>query len=770
MSSSLAAITIHITGVLQGVGFRPFVHRLAEHYRLCGWVRPTPQGMDILVEGSEDTLNGFLDALREQAPPLARLDTLEVVPTTPQGFARFEILPSTPAPEALPMISPDIRICPDCLRELFDPTDRRYRYPFISCAHCGPRYTTMRDLPSEHTKHPTEAFPRCSTCEAEYHNPESRRFHAPLTSCPDCGPQVWLETPQLGDDSPAIEGEDAIQEARRLLASGKIIAIKGPGGFHLACDATNQEAVDLLRSRKQCQGKPFAIMVNNLEEAEKHAVVGQAAREWMASAEHPILILERRPESPIVPEVTPRQNTLGIMLPSTPLQHLLLEPAPGQPGALVMTGGNLSGEPPAKDNQEARRRLSSLADALLLHNQDIHVRCDDSVVRLFQGHTYPLRRARGYVPTPLTLPHKGAHLLATGLQRNNTFCLTRERHAFLSQPTGNINNPATLQSYEQDIARMEHLFRIHPQALACDLHPNSLLQHYAEERAARESLPLINVQHHHAHLAACMAENHIPPGEPVIGVIFDGSGYGTDGAIWGGEILLGTYQSFERLYHLDYIPLPGGDQPGQQAWRLVLTWLERAEIPWTQDLPPVKHALTQHPQALPILQRQLEQGVNTPPTSSVGRLFDAIASLLDVRHESTCQNQTVLELEACAANQEFGMYPMLITNGLLDPLLMIRHIVEDLRHGIPKAIIVARFHNTLAMTVYEVAQRIRTMYGIRHVALSGGVWQNTVLLGRTVEMLRNDDFDVLIHRQVPTNDGGVAFGQAVVAHQHLAKG
>ncbi len=768
MSSSLAAITIHITGTLQGVGFRPFVYRLAEQYRLCGWVRPTPQGMNILVEGSEDALKGFLDNLREQAPPLAHLDILEVASIPPRGFAHFEIIASSPTPETYQVVPPDIRICPDCLQELFDPANRRYRYPFISCAHCGPRYTIMQ--PVEHAKHIAEAFPMCSTCEAEYHNPESRRFHAPLTSCPDCGPKVWLEIPQLGSDSPALEGEDAVQEARRLLASGKILAIKGLGGFHLACDATNQEAVDLLRSRKQCQEKPFAVMVNNLVEAEKHAVVGQAAREWMASAEHPILILERRPESPIAPGVALKHNTLGIMLPSTPLQHLLLEPAPGQPSALVMTSGNLSGKSPVKDNQEARQRLSSLADALLLHGQDIHVRCEDSVVRIFQGHTYPLRRARGYVPTPLILPHKGEHLLATGSEHNNTFCLTRERHAFLSQPTGNIGDSATLQSYEQDIAHMEHLFRIHPQALACDLYSNALLRRYAEERAARESLPLINVQHHHAHLAACMAENHIPPGEPVIGAIFDGSGYGSDGAIWGGEILLGTYQSFERLYHLDYIPLPGGDQPGQQSWRLVLAWLERAEIPWTQDLPPVKHALTQHPQALLTLQRQLEQEINTPPTSSVGRLFDAMASLLDVRHESTCQDQTVLELEASAANQEFGMYPMLITNGLLDPILMIRRMVEDLRRDIPKAVIAARFHNTMAMTVYEVARRIRTMHGIRRVALSGSVWQNTVLLGRTAEMLRNDDFEVLIHRHVPANDGGVAFGQAVVARQHLAKG
>ncbi|GAB4529736.1 MAG: carbamoyltransferase HypF [Anaerolineales bacterium] len=766
-STTTTSIHIHITGIVQGVGFRPFVYRLAEQYRLCGWVRNTSSGVEIAVEGEETALRDFVHNLKEQAPPLAHIDSLEVSAVSPQGFDHFEILSSQAIPAAFQPISADIGICPDCLQELFTPSDRRYRYPFINCTHCGPRYTIIQDIPYDRPNTTMAAFAMCPDCAAEYHDPANRRFHAQPVACPVCGPQIWLEHTRTEAKSAPLRGEAALQAARQLLAEGKIVAIKGLGGFHLACDATNNQAVMRLRQRKQRNAKPLAVMVNDLAEAEKHAVIGHAARDLLSSPERPILILEQRLTSQIAPQVAPGQNTLGIMLPYTPLHYLLLEPAPGYPTALVMTSGNLSEEPLVKGNAEARQRLQDIADALLLHDRDIHVRCDDSVVRIFQGWAYPVRRARGFAPAPIHLPWRGMALLAAGAELKNAFCLTREHYAFLSQHIGDLSSYRTMEACEKNIAHLESLLRVRPEALACDLHPDYLATRYAQERAARENLPLVRVQHHHAHLAACMAENKIPPDEPVIGAIFDGTGYGLDGTIWGGEILLGTYRSFKRLYHLDAIPMPGGDLAVRQPWRLALAWLERAEIPWTQDLPPVQHALAHHPEALPVLQHQLAHRLNTPLTSSIGRLFDAISSLLDVRHEVHYEGQAAIELEASVAAQQFGMYPILITGDLFDPLLMIRRIVEDLRDGVPQAVIAARFHNTLAMTVSEVARRIRTVHGIRHIALSGGVWQNMTLLGRTVETLRNDDFEVLIHQSTPPNDGCVAFGQAVVAQQRL---
>jgi hydrogenase maturation protein HypF len=763
--SDLAGASIHITGIVQGVGFRPFVYGLATRLALTGWVRNTSAGVDISVDGTRDSLECFLRALRDETPPLARIDEFQVIQKQPNGFSSFEIVHSQAIPEAFQPISPDVSICPDCLRELFDPNDRRYRYPFINCTNCGPRFTIIQDIPYDRPKTTMAPFEMCPACAAEYHNPLDRRFHAQPVACPDCGPQVWLET----DGSPEQKTENAILETRLLLAQGKIVAVKGLGGFHLACDATNLEAVSELRHRKLRVDKPFALMLPDLETVEKHCALNDTERELLLSRERPIVILEKRPNSPIVAEVAPGQSTLGVMLPYTPLHYLLLERQPGYPEALVMTSGNLSEEPIATDNSEARERLASLADAFLMHNREIHTRCDDSVMRVLnpsqissnRHHTsmYPLRRARGYAPFPIRLPWKLTSILATGAELKNTFCLTRDHYAFLSHHIGDLENYETLRSFEEGVVHFERLFRVKPEAIAYDLHPNYLSTRYGLTRAEREGLPAVGVQHHHAHIAACMAENGFEGNKPVIGVAFDGTGYGDDGAIWGGEILLSDYAQYQRVYHLAYVPLPGGDKAIREPWRMALAWLEHAGLEWAEDLPPVR----QDPLELSVLRHQLQSGLNAPPTSSMGRLFDAISALAGVRQQVNYEAQAAIELEALADPDEVGVYPLEISDEVIDPTPLIQAAVMDLRRGLPVGKIAARFHNGLAGMVLQVCQRLRAHFGVTEVVLSGGVWQNMTLLTRAEALLGRAGFAVYVHRQVPANDGGLALGQAMIA-------
>jgi hydrogenase maturation protein HypF len=763
--SDLAGASIHITGIVQGVGFRPFVYGLATRLALTGWVRNTSAGVDISVDGTRDSLECFLRALRDETPPLARIDEFQVIQKQPNGFSSFEIVHSQAIPEAFQPISPDVSICPDCLRELFDPNDRRYRYPFINCTNCGPRFTIIQDIPYDRPKTTMAPFEMCPACAAEYHNPLDRRFHAQPVACPDCGPQVWLET----DGSPEQKTENAILETRLLLAQGKIVAVKGLGGFHLACDATNLEAVSELRHRKLRVDKPFALMLPDLETVEKHCALNDVERELLLARERPIVILDKRPDSAIVAEVAPGQGTLGVMLPYTPLHYLLLERQPGYPEALVMTSGNLSEEPIATDNSEARERLASLADAFLMHNREIHTRCDDSVMRVLnpsqissnRHHTsmYPLRRARGYAPFPIRLPWKLTSILATGAELKNTFCLTRDHYAFLSHHIGDLENYETLRSFEEGVVHFERLFRVKPEAIAYDLHPNYLSTRYGLTRAEREGLPAVGVQHHHAHIAACMAENGLEGNKPVIGVAFDGTGYGDDGAIWGGEILLSDYAQYQRVYHLAYVPLPGGDKAIREPWRMALAWLEHAGLEWAEDLPPVR----QDPLELSVLRHQLQSGLNAPPTSSMGRLFDAISALAGVRQQVNYEAQAAIELEALADPDEVGVYPLEISDEVIDPTPLIQAAVMDLRRGLPVGKIAARFHNGLAGMVLQVCQRLRAHFGVTEVVLSGGVWQNMTLLTRAEALLGRAGFAVYVHRQVPANDGGLALGQAMIA-------
>jgi len=820
-SRHIQGMRIHITGIVQGVGFRPFIYNLATRMMLFGWVRNTSAGVDIEVDGNPDQLSAFLQAIRAGAPPLARMDTFETSTAPAFGFTTFEIVHSASNPGDFIPIAPDVSICPDCLRELFDPSDRRYRYPFINCTNCGPRFTIIENIPYDRPNTTMRDFPLCAPCSNEYHDPTNRRFHAQPVACPVCGPHVWVEN-NLPE---TLRGTgDPVRYAQSLLASGQILAIKGLGGFHLACDATNPAAVQELRRRKLRVGKAFAVMALDLETAHQHAYLSDTESVLLESRQRPIVIVRRRPESNIAAEVAPGQDTIGLMLPYTPLHYLLLDQStPGEarpyPLILVMTSGNLSEEPIVTDNDEAHRRLASLCDAFLLHNRPIRTRCDDSVLRVIPLNNRPaadavetapaaqsaaplvqvLRRSRGFAPDPLRLPVEAVPLLATGPELKNTFCMTRGSYAFVSHHIGDLENLETYQAFEDGINHFERLFRVQPQALAYDLHPNYLATRYALERAEREGLASLGIQHHHAHIAACMADNGLDGAAPVIGVAFDGTGFGSDGNIWGGEFLLSDYTAFQRLAHLEYFPLPGGDAATRQPWRSALAGLWQAGLAWDADLPPVRwvHTVSSSAaepglsgssgvQRLEILARQLEKRIHTPLTSSMGRLFDGAAALAGVRQTVNYEAQAAIEFEALADTHETGHYPFEIQDQPVaepvPPSLAAYHfnrrltllpgplwqaIRNDLRLGVPVAYISARFHNGIAELVRRVVTIIRQESGISQVALSGGVWQNITLLTKTITILQADGFTVLTHRQAPPNDGGVAFGQAAIAAYHF---
>ena len=792
----MRGLRVHITGIVQGVGFRPFVYNLATRLNLKGWVNNTSAGVDIHIEGDDADMNSFIEKLSSEKPPLAVMDEISVREVPLENFKTFDIQHSTPIEGAFQPISPDVAICDDCLRELFDPSDRRYRYPFINCTNCGPRFTIIKDIPYDRPKTTMAGFALCPDCEREYTDPTNRRFHAQPVACSVCGPYIWLEpgAPRSDDfGHPSTtkvvttwEGDDAIRETRELLSKGKIVAIKGLGGFHLACDATNASSVIELRNRKLRVDKPFALMMPDLETIEQHCYVSEAERELLLSTARPIALLKRKPESNIALEVAPRQDWLGVMLPYTPLHYLLfaesnVERLTFNVQPLVMTSGNLSEEPIATDNDEARQRLSLLADAFLFHNRDIHIRCDDSVVRVFHSpglrntqyatpnshltsRIYPLRRSRGYSPFPVKLTREAPPLLATGAELKNTFCITNKNYAFLSHHIGNMENYETLQSFEQGVEHFERLFRVKPVAIAHDLHPNYLATRYALERAQRENLPTFNIQHHHAHIAACMAEHGLDGSHPVIGLAFDGTGYGDDGAIWGGEILVADYRGYQRVGQLEYFPLPGGDAAIRKPARTALALLWSLGLDWDERLESVKEFCADD---RTLLRTQLEKKINTPMTSSMGRLFDAAAALAGVRQSVNYEAQAAIEFEALAEPAEAGKYPFKWEPAQIGVRGAVEALVADVLAGVPTSVISARFHNGLAEACRVASMEVREATGINEVALSGGVWQNLTLLGRTLSSLRESGFQVYIHRQVPTNDGGLSLGQAVIAAKIL---
>jgi hydrogenase maturation protein HypF len=746
-------IRVHITGIVQGVGFRPFVYRLAASLRLTGWVMNTPAGVLLETQGPREKLQRFVRDLRDQAPPLAVIHGVcseEIAPAEEEGFA---VRSSGGGGEEV-AIAPDGHVCADCLTELFDPTDRRYRYPFINCTNCGPRYSIIRGVPYDRPLTTMATFVMCAACRAEYENPAHRRFHAQPNACPDCGPRLRL----LDKQGREMSGEP-LAVAVDLLQKGRILAVKGLGGYHLAVDAENEPAVAELRRRKQRDQKPFALMAPDLAALADYAECDGIAEKLLQGPERPIVLLPKRYPNRIASLVAPGNGYFGVMLPYTPLHHLLLR---DRFGALVMTSGNLADEPICFRDEEALTRLAHIADFFLTHDRQIHVRNDDSVIRVFRDQPVFLRRSRGYAPRPVTLPARQRSVLAVGAELKGTVCLTRGDKAFLSQHLGDLKNVATLDSLEETVRHLKGILKIRPELVAHDLHPDYFSTTWARERC---DLPTIPVQHHHAHLASCMAENGLE-GE-VIGVIFDGTGFGTDGTVWGGEFLVGGYERFERRGHLLQMPLPGGDAAIREPWRMALAWLHGLFGDGT-----FQHALhctaAVAPADRPLVLRMLEKRINSPLTSSCGRLFDAVASLLGVRQTVAYEGQAAIELEALAeTSATIETYPFrLVETGdrtVLDFSAMLCDLLWELAQDRPRGDLARRFHNTLAAGATSMCEKIRAAGGLDRVVLSGGVFQNRLLSEGLCTELEERGFQVFTQRLVPPNDGGLALGQAIIA-------
>ncbi len=707
-----AARLLKVSGIVQGVGFRPTVYRVAVEQRLGGFVRNDPDGVTIEVEGDEESVEAFADLLRVHAPLAARIDTIVVGSAEVRGAVAFRVESSTIAStDVRTEVPADRATCDECVRELFDERNRRYRYPFITCTNCGPRFTIVRELPYDRSRTTMSAFAMCGACRAEYDDPRDRRFHSETNACPECGPRLSA----------------SIDDAISRLRDGEIIAVKGIGGFQLAVDATNERAVARLREKKTRPHKPFAVMARDLDVAARFVAIDNVARAALLDASRPIVCLPKREH--LAPSVAPGLNEVGVMLPCAPLHHLLLA---GGPGVLVMTSGNGAGEPIAIDNDEAIRRLSGIADAFVFHDREIHARADDSVVRIVGSAPQPVRRSRGVVPDAIPLPFATLPILAVGAEMKNTICVTRGRAAYMSQHIGDLSHPLSLAFFEEVIRRHDVL------AVAHDLHPD-----YRSTRwAMQSSLTRIAVQHHHAHIASCMADNGRTG--RVIGVAFDGTGCGPAGELWGGEFLICDLERFRRVGHVRAIALPGGEAAIREPWRLAVAARVDAGLEGLS----------------PRVEQMLKKKLNCPDATSVGRWFDAVAALCGLRETITFEGQAAMELETIA-DREGEPYPFEITGeGEIDLRPMIRAIVAG---GETAGLIAARFHETLAQAVAQMCERVRKTDNIDTVALSGGCFQNKLLTERSTELLQKRGFEVLLHRRVPPNDGGIALGQAAVA-------
>jgi hydrogenase maturation protein HypF len=755
--ASISLKRIHVTGVVQGVGFRPFVYQLADRHGLAGWVCNTSAGVDIEIEGPPQALTQFLTDLKAEAPPLACIESISATDHPPDGYQQFEIRRSVAQEGRYQLISPDIATCEDCLRELLDPQDRRYRYPFTNCTNCGPRFTIIEDIPYDRLKTTMRDFIMCPACQTEYDNPLDRRFHAQPNACPVCGPRLSL----TDESGKSIAVEDEISTAVQLLSEGKILAIKGLGGYHLACDATNKEAVRRLRERKRRPAKPMAVMMATMEEIRGHCLVSREEEDLLTSSQRPIVLLAWKDDSTVSHLVAPGNRYLGVMLPYTPLHHVMLREM-GKP--LVMTSGNLSEEPIAIKNNEALARLREIADYFLLHNRDIYARYDDSVWMVVEGKAQPLRRSRGYAPFPIHLPFKARQVLACGTELKNTFCATKDEYAFLGQHIGDMENLETLKHFETSIELYRRLFRLEPEIIAYDMHPDYLATKYALDLEG--SFKLVPVQHHHAHIVSCMVDNGVQ-GE-VIGVALDGTGYGTDGRIWGGEFLVADYRSFRRVGHLQYVPLPGGEAAIRSPYRMAIGHLYallgdeglNAALPFLGKVDGLE---------LNIVKQQIDKGINAPVTSSCGRFFDAASALLGFHGQATYEAQAAIELEMIAGGEDDGKsYPFSILEREGIRVIQLSEIwggiLEDLQAQLSPAAIALKFHNTIAQITTDMCRQIAVETGLNRVALSGGCFQNRLLLIKTMDVLNEAGFEVLTHSQVPCNDGGVSLGQANIAN------
>lgn len=762
---------ISVRGIVQGVGFRPFVYALAKRHGLCGLVRNDADGVHVEVEGAPEELDRFVQQVSAEAPPLAGIETMDWRPLATLEERDFRIEESREGAQRRALVSPDVATCEQCLEELLDPTDRRYRYPFINCTNCGPRFTITRSVPYDRPATTMAGFTMCPDCQAEYDDPADRRFHAQPNACVVCGPGVRF----LDRSGRELRGDtdDPIVRAARALRGGCIVAVKGMGGYHLACDPFDERAVRMLRDRKVRQDKPFALMARDLEQTRELCRITPEEEKLLASPARPIVLLQRHNDNGVAEEVTPRQNTLGVMLAYTPLHHLLLGDA-GTP--LVMTSGNNSDEPIAYRDDEAFEQIGGIADYFLVHDRPVHMRCDDSVMRVVLGGAYPLRRSRGYAPSPLRVAESFArHTLACGGETGNTFCVAKESHVFLSHHIGDLENYETLRSFTEGIEHYRNLFDVQPELVAYDLHPEYLSTKYARDLEER-GLPAVGVQHHQAHVASCLADNERPSGEQVIGVALDGTGYGADGAIWGGEFFEGSVsEGFLRRGHLEYAPLPGGSAAIREPWRMAVAHLITLYGEEETLGLPLKLLRETSERDVRLIFRLVEHGLNTPKTSSAGRLFDAVAALVGVpgTRRTTYEGQAAVELELAASGPASRGYPFRLRpegdGWVVGTGGVIRDVVEELLAGRGASEIAARFHRTVAEIVSAGCERVREAGGAEAVALSGGAFQNVLLLEQATELLEGRGFTVYRHRRVPANDGGLALGQAMLADSVLKK-
>ena len=765
-----------VKGRVQGVGFRPHAHRLAGELGCSGWVLNDDLGVLLEVEGAAPAIGAFLARLSVDAPPLATIERVLPLEIEPTGAVGFEIRPSRERSQSGAPVSPDSATCEACLRELFDPADRRHRYPFINCTDCGPRFTIIRSVPYDRPRTTMAAFAMCGLCAAEYEDPADRRFHAQPNACPACGPRARLTDRDLCEQSPGGD-LDAVSATAHALLDGAIVAVKGIGGYHLACRADDEATVARLRARKHREDRPFALLAADLEAARALVALGDRDAELLCSRARPIVLARRRDGGAVAASVAPGCIDLGVMLPYSPLHHLLardyaaaaaLEHASG---ALVMTSGNIRDEPIAYADDEAAARLTPIADRFLLHDRPIHVRTDDSVARTTVAGggdgVLMMRRSRGYVPAAVALPISGArHVLGTGAEVKNTFCLAKGARAWISQHIGDLTNAETLRSYREGIDQFERLFDVAPAVVAHDLHPDYLSTRYAQDYPGAE---LMAVQHHHAHLAAVAAEHGVT--EPVLAVILDGAGLGPDGTVWGGEILVGDLEGFERLGHLWPVRLPGGDAAAREPWRMACSWLVACETVEREQLPlPAVLAGVVAAQRWDAVERLVRTGFRAPVTTSAGRLFDAVAALCGLPAQSSYEGQAATLLEASCAPREHGSYPMALIAGdaprdpiVLDARELVSAAVADLGAAVSPAIVAARFHDGLADGVAEACGLLAGARGLGTVALSGGVFQNRRLLERTAGSLQRAGLRVLIPRLLPPNDGAISYGQVAVA-------
>lgn len=770
-----ARTQIQIKGIVQGVGFRPFVFALAEKNALKGQVLNNAVGVLVDVEGEKTQIEQFINALQENPPPLSMIESIESNNFKIHAdFKDFRIVESNSNGAKFMPISADIATCADCLREMFDANDRRFLYPFINCTNCGPRFTIIENVPYDRAETTMREFEMCAACRAEYENPLDRRFHAEPTCCAVCGPEMFLSEPFAVADgltlanltsnfsdiklqsSATADGSDIINQAKQFLENGKILAVKGIGGFHLVCDATNKKAVENLRSRKHREDKPFALMANSVETVEKYCFVSEAEKALLLSKERPIVLLERKPNAKIPEAIAPKSKNLGFMLPYAPVHFLLLETSEKP---LVMTSGNISDEPICYTDADANERLKNIADFYLLHNRRIHIRTDDSVARVAKQSAIILRRSRGFAPAPIKTAFEfKKQILACGAELKNTFCLTKDNYAFLSHHIGDLENLETLRSFTDGIAHYKRLFNLAPEIVAYDLHPEYLSTKFALEMDAEK----IGVQHHHAHIASCLADNGAE-GE-VIGVAMDGTGFGLDGKIWGGEFFVADFRVADRVAHLEYIPLVGGAKAIKEPWRIAAVYLQKTfgdefldlDLPFVQNL---------NLREWKTLKSMITADTNSPETSSMGRLFDAVSSLLGLRNAVNYEGQAAIELETIADCKASKHYEFEIAESvIIKSENIIRKAVEDLLNGVSASAVSARFHLAVVDLIARIAEQVRGERNLNRVALSGGVFQNMFLLERVCRKLEKAGFEVLTHSRVPTNDGGISLGQAVVAN------